>query len=861
MNDVVPPYLCTSIPNNVNTKVLLKRAVTRANLIDYRYSCKGKKRKRKRKPKENRGDSVSSVNGSVFLGGILEESIVDKNVATSVRAQTEDSDNESLSDDGSNCDIEASAFLPDVDLDEDGRSPTDDLVDNEKEMNFMSDEWKWDNWEEIGDDDKITGMPPFDDVYNGPHGLRPGIVGRFKTVLQCVMHTTAMSVEFFDRLTAQSNKYARKDMLSRNSTLFIGHKWDNIRVSEMIRFFGIMLRISLEPRKMGGYTTYFTDNSSMSIGHGYNVELQGYHAWAKEIMPLIRFKQIRSAFHPEAGDSQCNDKCHQLRYFIRMFNYMAKDVFYLGENVSFDEGGVAMRSRYCPVRQYNKDKPEKFRVDFFIMADAEHHFIYHLDVYQGKNKANIDINQTLHKLPTTQKAVANAILKSRIANDVNGCRRIFMDNRYCAPQLLALMLTNYNIRGVGTCKANRIGFDSDKLQIPKTCDRGTLSRRVDKRIGMVITRWKDSRVLQTVSTIMKKGIGEVSRRRGASKLTVRCPNDIIEYQKHMDGVDRGDQHRVVGAGFANVAHFKKWYKKAFLGICDFSFLQAFTAWNLGVDYKGSRRGGSCNLRKLKKWEFYAIAAEEMMTYLDGEEVKIIEMQSYTASHIPMPIPTDKENKMKAPTCMICSMEEGVKYATLDTRHKNQRSYSRRTSHLSVCADPNCNIICHSCCPDESRVNQLPQFKGMSCFEIAHHEQCRNLFVEVERKGQKYTRSIRKHNIIKLVANLYRKDIDNMETEVVPKKKRRGRPRLEVDSAHGNTMNVASPPISTIQPTSINDNISLLGGSPTSSVSTRISRLRVRTRSRQKAVLQMNTRRKQANSRLQLNRRRTTRKRK
>ena len=43
---------------------------------------------------------------------------------------------------------------------------------------------------------------------------------------------------------------------------------------------------------------------------------------------------------------------------------------------TFDEGGIAMRSRYCPVRQYNKDKPNKYRVDFFILADASYYFIY-----------------------------------------------------------------------------------------------------------------------------------------------------------------------------------------------------------------------------------------------------------------------------------------------------------------------------------------------------------------------------------------------------------------------------------------------------------------------------------------------------
>ena len=120
------------------------------------------------------------------------------------------------------------------------------------------------------------------------------------------------------------------------------------------------------------------------------------------------------------------------------------------------------------------------------------YFIYHLDVYQGKNKANIDIHPIVRHLPTTQKAVANSILKSGIDNDEYGCRYLFMDNRYAAPQLFALMLTNYNIRAVGTCKANQTGFKSDALQLPKKAEEGEYKRLVDKRLGMVTTRWRDS---------------------------------------------------------------------------------------------------------------------------------------------------------------------------------------------------------------------------------------------------------------------------------------------------------------------------------------------------------------------------------
>ena len=63
-------------------------------------------------------------------------------------------------------------------------------------------------------------------------------------------------------------------------------------------------------------------------------------------------------------------------------------------------------------------------------------------------------------------------------------------------------------------------------------------RLVDKRLGMVITRWKDSKNLQTVSTVMKSGAEIVKRRNGATLLDVQCPSDIVLYQKNMGGVDQ-----------------------------------------------------------------------------------------------------------------------------------------------------------------------------------------------------------------------------------------------------------------------------------------------------------------------------------
>ena len=101
-----------------------------------------------------------------------------------------------------------------------------------------------------------------------------------------------------------------------------------------------------------------------------------------------------------------------------------KQKIHLGFDALFNAFGITMKSRNFPVRQYNKDKPEKFRLGSFILKDSIYYFIYHLDVYQGKSKANIDTHPSIRVLPNNHNAVANGILKSGIDNEDNGSVRV-----------------------------------------------------------------------------------------------------------------------------------------------------------------------------------------------------------------------------------------------------------------------------------------------------------------------------------------------------------------------------------------------------------------------------------------------------
>jgi hypothetical protein len=252
------------------------------------------------------------------------------------------------------------------------------------------------------------------------------------------------------------NEHIKPKFVSGSSRIWNGIVWRPISLDDMYRFLGILLQISLQPVDGGGYCAYFRDTNltiPLSNDKERYIEIPNSRGFISFIpkefrISLNRFKQIRGVFHPEdkvqANGSE--DKCYQLRSAINEINAASLANFAPEGNYAFDEGGIACRSRYCPVRQYNKDKPDKFRVDFFILAASRSYFIQHLDVYQGRNSSNVSIDEKCRNLPTTMKAVVNAVIQSGLSkgsNDVNGYRVVSLDNQYQCPQLAYLLLVKY----------------------------------------------------------------------------------------------------------------------------------------------------------------------------------------------------------------------------------------------------------------------------------------------------------------------------------------------------------------------------------------------------------------------------------
>ncbi len=92
-------------------------------------------------------------------------------------------------------------------------------------------------------------LQPPPNIYNGSGPCLHRSVGKkFDRVLNCVQVCGVLWIPFFKHLTASLNQYAQL-ILSTNG------KW-KISLTEMVRFHGVMLNLSIDNKNLWGYETY-----------------------------------------------------------------------------------------------------------------------------------------------------------------------------------------------------------------------------------------------------------------------------------------------------------------------------------------------------------------------------------------------------------------------------------------------------------------------------------------------------------------------------------------------------------------------------------------------------------------------------
>ena len=343
---------------------------------------------------------------------------------------------------------------------------------------------------------------------------------------------------FIDIIVRETNRYASQYIANAVlSPRARAKSWQTVTRKEMEVFLGLVLLTGLIDKK-GRLSSYWSKNPIIST------------PFFSETMPRDRFQLIMTFLHfndNEAMPSPCNDKLYKIRPIFEYLSGKWRTLYSLGEYIAIDEGMLKWRGRLS-FRVYNKDKPTKYGIKAYILADSTSGYCYNMDIYHRERK--------------TIKETVQGLLTSKCTGLWHS---LYMDNFYNSVELSEALLEQ-NIHTVGTLRSNR--GEPPEIRNPSTMARHDV---VAKNNGKVtVLAWKDKRVVKAISTKHDGSLCTISRRKkgGHGEMeTVEKPVCICEYNQYMSGVDHVDQ---MISYYPCTRKTLKWTKKVFFYLLEVS---------------------------------------------------------------------------------------------------------------------------------------------------------------------------------------------------------------------------------------------------------------------------------------------------
>ena len=247
--------------------------------------------------------------------------------------------------------------------------------------------------------------------------------------------------------------------------------WYDITPQEFETFLGLLLYMSLVPIR-GRVSKYW---SRKALYHGL---------WARRFMIRDRFLQIMCFLKVSDinQDNTNNDKLYKVRYLLEYIRNQCKTFFQPYRNVSIDERMVKNKGRYG-FRQYIRDKPTKWGMKLWILADSITGYTCNFDVYLGRNTEMSGFG------------LAYDVVIKLVNSICDQGYRLFCDNFYTGVQLFKDLISK-GIRACGTIIPNRKGYPSDLKNaktFEKQANRGDI--RWVRMGDLLAMQWKDSKIV------------------------------------------------------------------------------------------------------------------------------------------------------------------------------------------------------------------------------------------------------------------------------------------------------------------------------------------------------------------------------
>ena len=269
----------------------------------------------------------------------------------------------------------------------------------------------------------------------------------------------------------------------------------------------------------------------------------------------------------------------------------------------------------------------------------------------------------------------------RLVEPISGLgHHIYMDNYYTSPALFS-RLRSLGFGACGTLRLTRRGVPAEAKSRLEKGER----RLVPVDEGMSVVQWHDKRVVSVLSTIHDDTpvpVERRSRRAPGGRETVEKPRAVVEYNKYMGGVDRGDQ---LLSYYGYPHRTRKWWRRAFFFLFDAAVVNSYTL------YRQKQQGG----RTLTHEQFRIALAKDLLAAANspsqappssgssssrGHRQEVLNPQSRLHErHFPGQLGKTATGKQIQHDCTVCSKRKG--------RGRKTTTFCCKQCQLPMCVVP------------------------------------------------------------------------------------------------------------------------------------------------------------------------------
>lgn len=395
-----------------------------------------------------------------------------------------------------------------------------------------------------------------------------------------------------------------------------------------------------------------------------------------KFMSRRRFQEILSNFHvaDDSNNPPRGQPGHNPLAKIQPFIDMTRDTFLAayspGKNISIDEGCCPWKGRLV-FKQYNPRKPARFHIKLFQVSDPVTGYVVHYSVYTGEGSCLRDGIALDCQAGTTTKTVLTLAHDSKILNKGHN---LYFDNYFTSPELLE-ELWSKGTPACGTAR-HRVGAPL-AMKMGKPQKKELKMKSGDcfyRRKGNLLAfKWEQKRTVYMMTTLHDAVLSYTGKKERGTGEPIYKPKAVIDYTKHMGGVDLSDQ-------LMNYYHFLrrscKWWRKLWVHLFNMTVMNAYVL---------NKAYGAKQMSHTEYRHYLAVALLGIENVDQPMNVTIVRGNGHYPERLPI---STKTRKVKTRICIYCKVTK-----PRDAAFHGVERRKASTIMCAICRVPLCTYPC------------------------------------------------------------------------------------------------------------------------------------------------------------------------